>query len=128
MRRSLFRKTAAFGLSLALIGTLLAYADSVRTATLSADGQLTPQTRAILSGDYAYLLGQPEIVAPDIKLVKIVPSPEGDSVLITAYKQRPFRGVVLDAAKPEPTTGEFCLIHWDARTRVAKTLFRESVR
>ncbi len=131
MRRSLFRKTAAFGLSLALIGTLFAYADSVSnptTTTLSADGQLTPRTRAIISGGYAYLLGQFEIIAPDIKLDKIVCSPEGDSVLITAYKQRPFRGVVLDAAKPGPTTGEFNLTHWDARTRVARTLLREAVR
>jgi hypothetical protein len=131
MRRSLFRKTAAFGLSLVLIGNLFAYADSVSNSnptTLSADGQLTPRTRAIISGEYAYLLGQPEIIAPDIRLGKIVRSPEGESVLITAYKQRPFRGVVLDAAKPEPTVGEFNLIHWDARTRVARTLLRESVR
>ncbi|MES2464983.1 MAG: hypothetical protein V4671_30830 [Armatimonadota bacterium] len=128
MQRSAVRKAAYFGLSLGLIGTLVAYADSVGSpspATLTAVGTLTPRTRAVISGEYAYLLGQSEVVAANIMPQKFAASPTGEAVLIAAYKSRPFRNVVLPPDKVDASATEFNLIHWDSRTRTAKTLYRE---
>ncbi len=131
MQRSFFQSFTATGVSLALAGTLLAYADSAlnsSSVTLSADGLLTPRTRAVISGEYAYLLGMPETVIPDARIATIAASPTGDAVLIAAYKRRPFRGITLPPATVEPIQSELNLVYWDTRTRTSKTLLREAVR
>jgi hypothetical protein len=94
---------------------------------LSADGLLTPRTRAVISGEYAYLVGMPETVIADARVASMAVSPTGDAVLIAAYKRRPFRGVALSPAEVEPLESELNLVYWDTRTRTAKILLREAV-
>jgi hypothetical protein len=130
MRRSFVPSFALLSAGIAILGTLFAYAEpllNIPSTSLTAEGQLTARTRAILSGEYAYLLGQPEVVAADIKLQKYIASPNGSSILIAANKSRPFPGVVLAPGERYLPSGEFNLIYWDVRTRIAKTLYREPV-
>jgi hypothetical protein len=130
MRRSFFRSFALLGAGLMLLGTLFAYAETVfdtSSAALTADGLITPRTRAIVNGEYAYLLGQPETVVADALISKLAPSPTRDAALIVAYKRRPFRQIALSTTDIEPSARELNLVYWDVRTRTAKTLLRESV-
>ena len=130
MRHSFALSLTILGVGLGLAGAFFAWAappSHTPSETLSEDGLLTPRTRAVISGEYAYLLGMPETVVADARIDKIVASPTEDAVLIAVYKRHPFRGIALSPADVAPATGEMNLIYWDTRTRTSKTLLRETV-
>lgn len=113
---------------LAFIATLLARAND--SAKLTKNGMITTRTRAVISGENAYVLGPVETIADVMSMDKIVTSPDNSAVLVAAYKSRPYSSVALAQADVEAGMSqrlpELNLIYWDARTRVAKTLLRET--
>lgn len=128
MRHPFTKKLFFIGACLALAGTLVSFARD--EPKLTKNGLLTMSTRAVVSGENAYVLGPSETIVDVERVDKIIPAPDDSAVLIAAYKSRPYFGIAL--SKAEVDAGmvqrfpELNLIYWDPRTRVAKTLLRES--
>lgn len=131
--RYAFNKTlTCIGLVITFVAALFAYADDATSGpTLTTDGLMTPQTRAVVRGENAYLLGPVETITQTSSVSEISVSSDSGAVLITANKSRPYRSIAL--AKSEVEAGmaqrfpEWSLVYWDVRTRVARTLLRETV-
>ncbi|MBC8137089.1 MAG: hypothetical protein H8F28_14515, partial [Fibrella sp.] len=132
MRYAFIQKLLPTGICLALAATLLAYANDAddNSPTLTSDGVMTPRTRAVVSGESAYLLGPVETVADMTRLGTIATSSDGGAVLIETHKSRPYRDVSLSNEEAEAgmqqRSPEWNLVYWDVRTRMAKTLLRET--
>ncbi|MBC7809071.1 MAG: hypothetical protein H7145_23290 [Akkermansiaceae bacterium] len=127
MRTLLTKILLSSGICLLLAGTLLHANDAPK---LSRNGMISTFTRAVVSGDNAYVLGPVETITDVIRMGKPVASPDDGAVLIAVYKNRPYPRVALTLADVEAGTprrsAERNLIYWDVRTRVAKTILRET--
>jgi hypothetical protein len=130
MRHTLARTLLFAVVCLGIVATLLgAYADDSRK--LTKDGLLTPKTRAVVSGNNAYILGPVETIASMTSIEKIATSSDGGAVLIAAYNVRPYRTIALSQTEVDngfaQRLPELNLVYWDLRTRMPKTLLRETV-
>jgi hypothetical protein len=132
MRYTFIKTLPCIAVGLGLVTAWLAYADDAtdNAPTLTTDGMMTPRTRAVVSGDSAYLLGPVETVADNLtRIGELAISSDRGSVLFEAHRSRPYQNVVLSKAEAEASTArrfpELNLMYWDVRTRTARTLLRE---